>query len=785
MKRLLVCLVLFVLGFAEAGHAALQPPSLTVDSNFAPPTGIVEDDLSTSSDTITDVAAFGGQDYAVGETVDGNGDAGVLVLARNTNGTWDTSFGGGDGKLTIQLATNSQLDLANAVLVLPDGRLRVAAEVDVDASSATNKDVALIGLNADGSYDTGFGGGDGVEIFPVGSSDDSPLAMAVDGAGRIAVTGSTASSNRKDTFVSLRNPDGSPVSSFGTDGIVTLARAAGELDDQGDDVAFRPGGGLVVLMRMDTDPSADVVANASVLHGFQEDGSDDPSFGVGGSETPMDVGGTNTLAGKMLFNRGMLWVAGKSVYGVDQDAFIARMDGAGRGMQVRHFDFRGKDGGTDAVVSAALDLTVLAGPPETLVVVGSVGSADANKWGAAAINTLDGDLASAPFGDVVAATRGVSSLMGAAADSAKGLFTGGTIYDTNQILNSRVGSTRIVLDADKKCDLAVDIPSPLELTFVGQKSSAASISVTNKGTRPCGGTVSLAAPYKLARAISTGVLDPGASMKTGPVAITTSVIKRADDVARFTVSVDGDSDPSNNVRGVRVVFSFCDLGLTAVSRPATVPSEGFRTASVELRNSGTITCRRVGEKVSGGTGGSASKPFSIERGRSASDTVRVGVRPGTRVGKKVSLRVSSTSDDGDPFPANDSFRVSARVVGVGDTRVSSAGARSLSGTASSGHGAKQDRSGLRVTRVEVAVRRLGSGCRWLAGRTARFTTRKTKDCTPSGWQAASGTHSWRLSLSKALPAGRYEVLSRAVTANGFREARFTKSDRNRVAFRVG
>ena len=80
---------------------------------------------------------------------------------------------------------------------------------------------------------------------------------------------------------------------------------------------------------------------------------------------------------------------------------------------------------------------------------------------------------------------------------------------------------------------------------------------------------------------------------------------------------------------------------------------------------------------------------------------------------------------------------------------------------------------------------VGSGCRWLSGKAARFTSHKADACSPSGWQAASGTRSWRLSLSKALPAGRYEVFSRAVTANGFREARFSRGDRNRVAFRVG
>src|SRR6185436_18111098 len=137
----------------------------------------------------------------------------------------------------------------------------------------------------------------------------------------------------------------------------------------------------------------------SVVRGFHEDGSTDLGFGAGG-ETLVDVGGTDTLANRMLYRGGSLYLTGKAVYGVDQDAFVARTDAEGHALESRHFDFRGKAGGTDAVVSNALDLTFLAGPPATLVVVGSVGAADSSKWGAAAFNGLDGPLAAAGYGDV-------------------------------------------------------------------------------------------------------------------------------------------------------------------------------------------------------------------------------------------------------------------------------------------------------------------------------------------------------------------------------------------------
>ncbi len=53
------------------------------------------------------------------------------------------------------------------------------------------------------------------------------------------------------------------------------------------------------------------------------------------------------------------------------------------------------------------------------------------------------------------------------------------------------------------------MPTPLELTFAGRKGTLANVSVTNKGTKPCGGTVSVAAPYALGRSVVTPAIEPG------------------------------------------------------------------------------------------------------------------------------------------------------------------------------------------------------------------------------------------------------------------------------------
>jgi hypothetical protein len=90
-----------------------------------------------------------------------------------------------------------------------------------------------------------------------------------------------------------------------------------------------------------------------------------------------------------------------------------------------------------------------------------------------------------------------------------------------------------------------------------------------------------------------------------------------------------------------------------------------------------------------------------------------------------------------------------------------------------------------VQRVEVAVRRLGGkGCTWLAGTRLQTLKASKGRCTRMLWLRAAGTRSWSVRLRSALPAGRYEVRSRAVIGSGFAEGSFSRADRNLVAFRV-
>jgi hypothetical protein len=207
-----------------------------------------------------------------------------------------------------------------------------------------------------------------------------------------------------------------------------------------------------------------------------------------------------------------------------------------------------------------------------------------------------------------------------------------------------------------------------------------------------------------------------------------------------------------------------------------------------LRNHGTDTCRGVAVGVAkGGSRTSGERPFSLDAGRSATTSILASLRRGGKVGTRraITFTVRATSQVN---AANDRVTVHPRLVRVGDSRVGGAGARGLSGTATGGEG-KLSRRALAVRSVQVAIHRLGgTRCAWVASAAGRMRSLKAAThhrCTHKVWVTASGARSWRVSLRRALPRGRYEAFSRAVIGAGFAEGRFSRGDGNLVRFRVG
>ncbi|MDF3149481.1 delta-60 repeat domain-containing protein, partial [Streptomyces sp. T21Q-yed] len=87
-------------------------------------------------------------------------DSEFALTRHNSDGSVDTSFGGGDGEVLTDFENGE--DVAQGVAVQPDGKIVVVGrhqETDDEFAGCCWFTVAR--YNADGSVDTAFGGGDG------------------------------------------------------------------------------------------------------------------------------------------------------------------------------------------------------------------------------------------------------------------------------------------------------------------------------------------------------------------------------------------------------------------------------------------------------------------------------------------------------------------------------------------------------------------------------------------------------------------------------------------------
>ena len=137
-----------------------------------------------------------------------NSDFGVVRY--NIDGSLDSSFDL-DGIKMINILGN---DEARDVIQQSDGKLIVVGSTQ---ASGGNKQVALVRLNNDGSFDTSFDD-DGIVTTVVGS-ESSAWSVIQQFDGQIAVSGLGHNGTDKDIVLLRYNQDGSLDTSFDVDGI--------------------------------------------------------------------------------------------------------------------------------------------------------------------------------------------------------------------------------------------------------------------------------------------------------------------------------------------------------------------------------------------------------------------------------------------------------------------------------------------------------------------------------------------------------------------------------------
>ena len=303
--------------------------------------------------------------------VAGGGGNGFSVVLLNPDGSLDTAFGG-DGKVEVVVASVN--DSATAVVFDASGRIVVAGIAQAD--------FAVARLNPDGTLDTSFAGDGTQQVTIVPGGFDLAHALAIDGAGRILIGGSSdlGLGGLHDFALIRLTATGALDTSFGGDGIVTTAFGAFGEEIRG--VVVQPDGKIVA-------GGEAYVSNWDFgFARYLEDGSLDATFD-GDGRTTVDFGSQDRPGGIALAGGGKIVAGGYSGPCCTDDFVAARLNvdgsldpsfgGDGRSDRV---DLGGRDLAYDLVVD----------PSDRVVLVGSKEAAGDFDWGIvrfAADGTLD------------------------------------------------------------------------------------------------------------------------------------------------------------------------------------------------------------------------------------------------------------------------------------------------------------------------------------------------------------------------------------------------------------
>ena len=295
-----------------------------------------------SLDTTFDTDGFvlggdpaGGQDgheYGYGITVQSDGKilvagrswgttADMVVWRLNTDGSPDTTFDSNGTFVHDNAAGGAGDDYGYGITVQSDGKILVAGY----SHNGTNNDMAVWRLNTNGSPDTTFDS-DGIFVHDNaagGSGDDQGRAITLQSDGKILVTGHSVNAGANNDIVAWRlNTDGSPDTTFDTDGI--FVNAGGSGDDQGYGITQQSDGKILVAGYSHNGGNFDTVALR-----LNTDGSPDTNFDSDGIFVHNNAaGGNGDDQGHAitLQSDGKILVTGYSVNaGADKDMTVWRI----------------------------------------------------------------------------------------------------------------------------------------------------------------------------------------------------------------------------------------------------------------------------------------------------------------------------------------------------------------------------------------------------------------------------------------------------------------------------
>ena len=413
-------------------------------------------------------------------------------------------------------------------------------------------------------------------------------------------------------------------------------------------------------------------------------------------------------------------------------------------------------------------------------------------WAAGAFNDLGGPLAAMPAGKLLLAPRPELhhrhrhrvARRGRVGDRRRR----GTCSSASG--DPSFGSARMLVDAEKRCDLSVAIASPLEVVFAGLGDAGIQVRVANHGSRTCGGTLGTAAPYSLSGPLTVGPLAPGASQLLD-LRVAHAGTKAPTGLLPVGLAAPADGADGDNLATVPTRFSYCDAALRRigpVGRDRRRDDAAVRVRGAQRRHGDLHgrAHRRAGRLAPRRRGRAVLDPPGAERDRRHARRDLEGAEGRTAQGARLRHRRRRRRQPGQRprrrLAEGDPERACAKA-----SAPRAKGTR-YSGKAFAGSGRKVAKGLLKVRRVDVAIQKLGGkGCHWvssLAGGTKAVKAGRKRACDAPIWMPATGTSTWSLTLQRKLAKGRYRLLTRAVGSDELAEDTFSKKGRNRVDFRI-
>ena len=283
--------------------------------------------------------------------------SGELQVARCQvsvpQGGLDTTFNPPDGYVLYN-GWNKDSYLGSAIQA--DAKIVVSSGIE----NGTDSDVVVLRYNDNGTLDETFGT-NGAVTYDGGKGDDCGRLVAIQPDGRIVLTGYTYNGASYDILTMRYNTDGTPDSTFGTNGVVTYD--SGNKDDYGRAVALQTDGKIVVTAR-----SSDATTSAAMILRYNGDGTLDNTFGSNGVVTYEGGYGNDGFRGVVIQTDGKIIVSGYTKTNTGFDVLTARYssDGSldttfGTGGVALHDGGHGNDGARGVVIQADGKIVVSGG----------------------------------------------------------------------------------------------------------------------------------------------------------------------------------------------------------------------------------------------------------------------------------------------------------------------------------------------------------------------------------------------------------------------------------------